>query len=193
MIFTSKIWAMRIVKKIIIGLSVMGFILLMGGSSAFSYQRTLTLTDKEIVERLTKLEEGQRALRENLTILREDINKRFEDIDKRFEDIDKRFEDIDKRFEDINRRFEDINRRFDSLDKRIGDLTSVMNTMMVVFGGLVVALMGLVFWDRRTLIKKAKDEAVEDIETNSRLINALRELAKTDKRLADVMKSFGLL
>ena len=53
--------------------------------------------------------------------------------------------------------------------------------------------MGLVFWDRRTLIEKAKDEAVENIETNSRLINALRELAKTDKRLADVMKSFGLL
>lgn len=78
-------------------------------------------------------------------------------------------------------------------EPRQDNLTSVMNTMMVVFGGLVVALMGLVFWDRRTLIEKAKDEAVKKIETNSRLINALRELAKTDKRLADVMKSFGLL
>jgi len=56
-----------------------------------------------------------------------------------------------------------------------------------------VAMMGLVFWDRKTLIEKAKESTVKKIETDSRLIKALRELAKTDKKLAEVMKSFGLL
>ena len=46
------------------------------------------ITDKEIIERLTRLEEGQKS------ILRE--------MDKRFEAIDKRFEAIDRRFDQLN-------------------------------------------------------------------------------------------
>jgi len=169
----------KMIKKIIIGLSIITFIFSVFPLRAFSYQKTMGLTDKEIVERLTKLEEGQRALRA--------------EMNRRFEDINKRFEDMNKRFEDMNERFEDINERFDLLNKRISDLVHTTNTMMVVFGGLVVAMMGLVFWDRKTLIEKAKESAVKKIETDSRLIKALRELAKTDKKLAEVMKSFGLL
>ena len=179
-------------------------------SHGYCYVKTASLTDKEIIERLTRLEEGQKALKELMDKRFEDINKRFEDINKRFEDINKRFEDINKRFEDINKRFEDINKRFedinkrfedidrkfelmnkriDDLNKRMNDLVNIMSTMMVVFGGLVVAMMGLVFWDRRTLI----DKAVKKVETDSRLISVLREIAKTDKRVAEALKAFGLL
>ena len=169
----------KMIKKIIIGLSIIMFIFSVFPLRAFSYQKTMGLTDKEIVERLTKLEEGQRALRA--------------EMNRRFEDINKRFEDMNERFEDMNKRFEDINERFDLLNKRISDLVHTTNTMMVVFGGLVVAMMGLVFWDRKTLIEKAKESTVKKIETDSRLIKALKELAKTDRKLAEVMKSFGLL
>ncbi len=138
------------------------FSLLFSPLSAFCYQKTMTLTDREIIERLTRLEEGQKAIKE----------------------------EMNRRFEEMNRKFE---QRFDEMDKRITDLVHTANTMMVVFGGLVVAMMGLVFWDRRTLIEKAKDVTVKHIETDSRLIKVLRELSKTDKRLAEVMKTFGLL
>jgi len=166
----------------------------------FSYQKTMPLTDKEIIERLTRLEEGQKALEKEQKMFREEMNERFKGIDKRFEGIDKRFEDIDKRFEDINKRFEDIDKRFEQIDKRfeeidqrITDLVHTANTMMVVFGGLVVAMMGLVFWDRRTLIEKAKEVTVRHIETESRVIKVLKELSKSDKKLAEVLRSFGLL
>jgi len=152
----------------------------------FSYQKTMPLTDKEIIERLTRLEEGQKALEKEQKMFREEMNERFKGIDKRFEGIDKRFEDIDKRFEDIDKRFEEI-------DQRITDLVHTANTMMVVFGGLVVAMMGLVFWDRRTLIEKAKEVTVRHIETESRVIKVLKELSKSDKKLAEVLRSFGLL
>jgi len=46
------------------------------------------ITDKEIIERLTRLEEGQKS------ILRE--------MDKRFEAMDKRFEAMDRRFDQLN-------------------------------------------------------------------------------------------
>ena len=145
----------------------------------FSYQKTMPLTDKEIIERLTRLEEGQKALEKEQKMFREEMNERFKGIDKRFEGIDKRFEEIDKRFGEI--------------DQRITDLVHTANTMMVVFGGLVVAMMGLVFWDRRTLIEKAKEVTVRHIETESRVIKVLKELSKSDKKLAEVLRSFGLL
>ncbi|GAB6163708.1 hypothetical protein JCM12298_28680 [Desulfothermus naphthae] len=131
----------------------------------FSYQKTMPLTDREIIERLTRLEEGQKAIEKEQKMFREEMNKRFEGIDKRFEEI----------------------------DQRITDLVHTANTMMVVFGGLVVAMMGLVFWDRRTLIEKAKEVTVRHIETESRVIKVLKELSKSDKKLAEVLRSFGLL
>ncbi len=152
---------------------ILMLILLLSPLSAFCYQKTMTLTDREIIERLTRLEEGQKALRE-------EMNRRFEEMNRRFEE----------RFDEMNKRFE---QRFDEMDKRITDLVHTANTIVMVFGGLVVAMMGLVFWDRRTLIEKAKDVTMKHIETDSRLIKVLRELSKTDKRLAEVMKTFGLL
>ena len=38
-------------------------ILLLSPLSAFCYQKTMTLTDREIIERLTRLEEGQKAIK----------------------------------------------------------------------------------------------------------------------------------
>ena len=35
----------------------------------FAYQKTVSLTDKEIIERLTRLEEGQKALHQQLNML----------------------------------------------------------------------------------------------------------------------------
>jgi len=55
---------------------------------------------------------------------------------------------------------------------------------------------GLSVWDSRTIIRKARDQALEAIEKEGRLIdriNALRKLASENKKLADVLSSFGLL
>ncbi len=144
-------------------------ILLLSPLSAYCYQKTMALTDREIIERLTRLEEGQKALQKEQKLLREEMNKRFEEMNRRFDE------------------------RFDEMDKRITDLVHTANTIVIVFGGLVVAMIGLVFWDRRTLIEKAKEVTMKHIETDSRLIKVLKELSKTDKRLAEVMKTFGLL
>ncbi|GAB6162859.1 hypothetical protein JCM12298_20190 [Desulfothermus naphthae] len=40
-------------------------ILLLSPLSAFCYQKNTSLTDREIIERLTKLEEGQKALQKD--------------------------------------------------------------------------------------------------------------------------------
>ena len=70
----------------------------------------------KLVDRLARLEEGQKSI---ITIM----DKRFEAVDKRFDSVDKRFEAADKRFEslirEMNSRFEAVDQRFESLIREI--------------------------------------------------------------------------
>ena len=45
------------------------------------------ITDREIVERLTRLEEGQKALNKRIDDLRAEMNDRFTAMDKRFDTL----------------------------------------------------------------------------------------------------------
>ena len=100
----------------------------------------------------------------------------------------------------INTRFEDINNRIDGLQ----------NTMLSLFGAiiaLIIALFGYIAWDRRTALKPLQ-ERFEMLEKGlhrdldllheegsriTRLIKALREIARTDKKIEEILKSFSLM
>ena len=81
------------------------------------------------------------------------------------------------------------------------------NLIYLICITLIVALFGYIAWDRRTMMKPVL-ERVERIEQDvaqnfdlsntddsklSRLIDAMRELARTDERLATILRSFSLL
>jgi len=72
----------------------------------FAVEVAPRITDREIIERLTRLEEGQAAL------LRE-MNQRFDEMNR---SIDQRFESVNQRFDGMNL---SINQRFESMDKRL--------------------------------------------------------------------------
>jgi uncharacterized protein (UPF0218 family) len=72
---------------------------------------------------------------------------------------------------------------------------------------LIAGLFGYIIWDRRTMMKPIQ-EKVEQLEKDfsreldlhnkhgsvpARLIKALRELAKTDEKLAAILRTFSLL
>ena len=50
-------------------------------------ERASRISDKEIVERLTRLEEGQKSLERRLDDLRSEMNSRFEAVDSRFDTL----------------------------------------------------------------------------------------------------------
>ncbi|MGC8719988.1 MAG: hypothetical protein ACP5TY_08255 [Thermodesulforhabdaceae bacterium] len=163
-----------------------------------------TQKDRERLVRLeTTLNVFMEQVDKRITELREDMNKRFELIDrrfelidKRFEDINKRFEDINKRFEDINKRFEDINKRFEDINRRFDELINFLWMLVSIFTALTVAVIGFAYWDRRTIIRKARDEAIETIEKEGRLVHviqALRKLAEEDKKVAEILRTFRLM
>lgn len=143
-------------------------------SSALAQKQEVTVTSQEVVERLTRLEEGQKALAQQLgevnaslnrriddtnkriddmntsvnkrfDDLRAEMNQRFDDVNRRFDGVNQRFEDVNRRFDDVNQRFEDVNRRFDDVNNRFNDVMTLLQIIVSTLVALVLAVAGAGF------------------------------------------------
>ncbi len=110
--------------------------------------------------------------------------------------ISVRMDEMDKRMIELR---EDMNKRFEQVDKRFEQLTTFLWMIVGVFTTLAVANIGMVLWDRRSMVRpfEFKMTAVEkDIAANAdqlkRLLSSLRELAMDDTRLANVLRQYHL-
>ncbi len=193
----------------------MAIILFVSPVASSAVEVALRISDREIIESLSELAAGQANLDKRLDDLNRSIDNRFDQVDKWFDQVDKRFDDlnrsIDKRFEQVDKRLDDLNRsidkRFDDVNRRIDGL---QNTMLALFGAilsLIVALFGFIIWDRRTMLKPVVDrldrlerEVTKDLDMLNeegsrltRLVKTLREQAKTDPKLAEILRTFSLL
>ena len=103
------------------------------------------ISDKEIIERLTRLEEGQKALNKRI----DDVNKRIDDVNKRIDALER---SLNKRIDEVER---SLNKRIDevewSLNKRIDDLRAEMNDrfntlqwMLGLFISISLVILGFV-------------------------------------------------
>ena len=121
-----------------------------------------------------------------LRVTNEMIYEKLLEIEKRQAVLEAEFKEFK---ESTNKRFEDMNRRFDEQMK-------FMEIMVGVFTALVVAIIGFALWDRRTMIRRAKEETIEALVERGivgKLLDAMRELAKEDVKVARVLRHFGLL
>ncbi len=135
-------------------------------------QNTFTQEDRERLIRLeTRMEEMQKQM------------------DVRFEAVDKRFEAVDKRFEDVNNRFEDINSR---LDQQFNLILGILAAFVTMF----VTTISFAIWDRKQAMKPLLEETQKlskDVSRLNQLLEALKELGKSDDKLKEVLKQFNLL
>jgi ABC-type multidrug transport system fused ATPase/permease subunit len=159
---------------------------------ALAQQKETPVSNREIAERLTRLEEGQKALAQRLEDVNANLNKRiddlraemnsrfgelraemtqrFEGIDQRFEGVNQRFEGVNQRFDDVNRRFDDVNRRFDDMNDRFNDIMTFLQIIVSVLVALVLAIAGagFVMWrkilqvESSVQIKLGLDQAVRE-------------------------------
>jgi cytochrome c-type biogenesis protein CcmH/NrfF len=108
---------------------------------------------------------------------------------------------VNQRIDGTNKRIDDVN---SGLNKRIDDLNSGLNRridelrdfMLWGFGILFVGMMtliGFVLWDRRTALAPAIRKNKELEEREERLEKALREYARKEPGLAEILKNFGLM
>jgi hypothetical protein len=111
--------------------------------------------------------------------------------------MDKRLEEfqasVDKRFESFQA---SVDKRFEEVHNRLNDLFTFLWILSGVFTAFTVAIFGFAWWDRRTIIKMASEDAALRIEKEGRVVDlvyALRELSQKDDNLRDVLRKFHLL
>ena len=127
---------------------------------ALAVETRMSVTDKELLERLhsldvriARLEEGQKGLR-----------KQIDGLDK----------------------------RIGGLDKRIDGLSNmILGGFAVVFAG-IFSLIGFVIWDRRTAISPVISKTKELEEREDLTLKILKEYARKEPKLAEILKSLGL-
>ena len=151
-------------------------------------------------------------LETTLTLFMEATDQRFIELR---EDMNKRFEQVDQRFIELR---EDMNKGFEQVDQRFEQMMNTLQLIAGIFTALTLGVIGFAYWDRRTIIRKAKQETLETLEREAApkeqaiidravaqasqeikkdnrlqdLIAALRKLAATDPPLANVLKEFHL-
>jgi hypothetical protein len=132
---------------------------------AFAVQGNLSLSDKEIIEKLAILEEGQKGL-----------NKRVDDMSKRIDDL----------------RSEIKGDIADLRSELKGDIADLRGLVYIVLGG-IIALIGFVIWDRRTALSPVISKTKELEERNDLTLRVLKEYAIKEPRMAETLKSLNLL
>ncbi len=137
---------------------------------AYAVETAPRISDREIIESLTRLEEGVKANRRMIESLKTDIGSLRTDVRT-----------------DIG-----------SLRTEITTLRSELLSFMKRGFGLILSgmliLVGFILWDRRSTVKPVKDQ-IDELERQKvdRLIAAMKELSGTDANLARVLRSVGLL
>jgi predicted PurR-regulated permease PerM len=107
--------------------------------------------------------------------------------------VDKRFEQVDKRFEELR---EDMNKRFEQVDKRFDQMMTFLWILAGIFTALVAAVIGFAYWDRRTIIRRAKEEAIEEMKREGfsrSILEVLKEISPDIPRLEEALRRHNLL
>ena len=144
-------------------------VLLCCSASVGAVEEAPRLTDREIIERLTRLEAGQQALGQHM---------------------DQRLDDLEQR---VSLRIDGLEQRIDGLEQRINSLERLLlSGFGIMFAGMF-ALVSFVIWDRRNALAPAVRGLEEMREREARLEEVLRRYAGQVPELAEELRRARLL
>ena len=164
----------------------------------WAQDRSVDAADREIIERLTRvemrldgLEDGIRQLREDMTLqnrqLREDMTLQNQQLR---EDMQLQNQHLR---EDMQQLREDLNHQ---LDRHFQLILGVLAAFTFMF----ISILGFAVWDRRTMLRPVVDKVKsleDDLSTKGRrldvILDALRSLGQRDERVAAILKRLHLL
>ena len=128
-----------------------------------------TLADRD---RILKVESKVEMLNERISLFERRVDERFSAMQK----------NIDERFDAQERRFDAQDKRFNDIKSDIGNLYN----LMILLLGAMFTLFGFILWDRKSTVRPVQRE-------QEKVIEALRELAKEDEKIATIFHKAGIL
>jgi len=158
-------------------------LLLMIASQAVAENNNITITSREIVERLTRLKVMLIENKKTSELQFNSISQRFIDIDKRLDGMDKRLDGMDKRLDGMDKRLDGMDKRLDGMDKRLDDfkwLIGIFFTLAVIICGFFYKLISQIQKNISAIQHNLKEK--EDIKENVPSIIDFQKLSyKVDK------------
>ena len=80
----------------------------------------------------------------------------------------------------------EMNARFESSDKRFDQLFNFLWAIIGIFTSMFIAMLGFAFWDRKLSLAPIKRD-------NDKLLMVLRDYAKQQPKLSEILRNAGLL
>ena len=112
--------------------------------------------------------------------------------------IEKVNDRIDKVNDRIDELGQNLNGRIDELGQNLnGRIDNLWITMLGGFLGVMGFIGALVFWDRRTFMKRAREEMRSEVTGDRNkmegIVAALKKVGEKFPEVSEVLRSFGLL
>ena len=160
------------------------------------------LTDREIAERLTRLEtrldEGLTGLREEMAQMRADMQEQNRQLR---EEVSQMRADRQEQNRQLRADMQEQGRQLRTdMNSRFEEQGRMLLGIVAAFTAIVAVNIGLVVWDRRTSVRPLEDkvsglaeEVSESRSQVSTLLEALRALGQQNQTVAAVLKRFNLL
>ncbi|SLM29008.1 conserved exported hypothetical protein [Desulfamplus magnetovallimortis] len=194
-------------------LNFMIFILIFLGClsplSTFALEPAPPISDREITEKLARLEVGLEALRSEMKSTNEALRSEMKSTNEALRsEMKSTNEALRSEMKSTNESLRsEMKSSYEALNTRLDDS---YNTMLVFFGSLItliVALFGYIVWDRRTMVKPVADQlnrlerqVNNDLDLNHsdgsllrRQLQALRQFAGKNPEFAEIMRGLALL
>ena len=98
----------------------------------------------------------------------------------------------------VNDRIDKVNERIDELGQNLnGRIDNLWVTMLGGFMGVMAFIGALVFWDRRTFMKRAREEIRSEVAGDRNkmegIVAALKKVGEQFPEVSQVLRSFGLI
>ncbi|WP_186441703.1 hypothetical protein [Desulfamplus magnetovallimortis] len=181
------------------------------------------ITDREITDKLTRLEVGQDALRSEMKSGQEALSVRISDLRAEMKSSQEALRAEMKSSQEALRAemkssqealraemktgLEAIGKRMDDLSARQADTNATMLVLFTSLIALIVALFGYILWDRRTMMKPVAEklhrfehEVISDLDLNHaegsllrRQLNVMKKFAAKNSEFAEIMQGEALL
>lgn len=162
---------------------------------AGSLSAELTKTDVEEIRKIVK--EEIQYVDKRIDDLRDTLRSEIGTVRSEISDIKTANKDIKSEIKDVRAEIKDVRADIKDVRVEIKEMRSELQDFLlwgfgIVFAG-IFALIGFVLWDRRTAIAPAIRKNMELEERENKVEQVLKEYAKGEPRLKEILKHIGLM
>jgi len=153
-----------------------------------------SISDKEIIEKLGELKGDIKELRGEIKAVREELKGEINAVRQELkEEINSLRQELKGDIKGLKADIKRIEEGQRNIEHQIDRLVNIFIGIVAAFAAIVAITIGFAIWDRKTALQPAIAKSRELEVKEDKLERALKEFAKADSRMAEVLRNVGML